>query len=74
VQILTKLDLITLVRKFPEGYAAFWEERGGMKIGPDKVILPHPKATPSKTETHDLKDVLQRKVIFNKPTNTPEDA
>jgi hypothetical protein len=67
-----KGDQITLAFYREEDWDTIQEERGGTEIESDKVILPRPKMTPSKTETHDLKQVLKNKVIYNKPTNTPE--
>lgn len=68
-----KGDQITLAFYREEDWDTIEEERGGSEFEPDKVILPTPKIKPAKTETHDLKEVLRRKVIFNKPTNVSED-
>jgi hypothetical protein len=65
-------DQITLAFYKEEDWNAIREGRGGVESEPDKVILPQPKIVPSKTEIHDLKEVLRHKVIYNKPTNAPE--
>jgi hypothetical protein len=69
-----KGDEITLAFYGDADWDAIREERVGRDFEPDKVILPQPKIAPAKIETHDLKEVLRRKVIYNKPTNTPEDT
>ncbi len=65
-------DQITLAFYGENDWDVIQEARGGTNFEPNKVILPHPKITPSKTEMHDLKEVLGHKVIYNKPTNIPD--
>jgi hypothetical protein len=67
-----KGDQIMLAFYKDEDWDAIRDERGGTDFESDKVILPKPKIVPVKTETHDLREVLRHKVIYNKPTNTSE--
>ena len=64
-------DQITLAFYAEKDWDAINDERGWTNSESDKVILPRPKIRPSKTEVHDLKEVLRNKVIYNKPTNAP---
>jgi hypothetical protein len=66
---LTKIDSdrITLAFYGEEDWDAINESR---RTGePSQVIPPLPNVKPQKTETHDLKQVLTNRVIYNKPTN-----
>ena len=64
-------DQITLAFYAEKDWDAINDERGWGNSESDKVILPRPRVTPSKTEVHDLKEVLRHKVIDNKPTKAP---
>jgi hypothetical protein len=64
-----KGDQITIAFYGQEDWDTIQEERAGIEFDSDRVILPRPKLEPSRIETHDLKEVLRQKVIYNKPTN-----
>lgn len=59
-------DIITLANYRADDFEAINDERG-WKPGPSNQVIAKTKVTPYKTETHDLKQLLKNRVIYNRP-------